>query len=57
MYFEIRKNIQGQFHWRLRSANNEIIAHSELYYVKQSAQHSIELVQGTSSNTRIEDLT
>jgi hypothetical protein len=50
MYFELYKDVNGQWRWRLKSANRQIIAISgEGYYNKSDCQHAISLVKGCST--------
>lgn len=56
MYFEIYKDVAGQFRWRLRAANHEIIAQGEGYTSKQNCQNAINLVKGTNAFTSVKDL-
>ncbi len=58
MYFEIYQQTQGlisstggQWRWRLRAANNEIIASGESYRNKQDCLAAIALVKSTNANT------
>ena len=70
MYFEIYNETQQnsfagaggllgamQWRWRLRGANHEIVASGESYTTRQSCQHAIDLVRGTTAATPIHDLT
>lgn len=57
MRFEIFKGINGNFYFRLKSANNEIIAQSEGYASKQGAQNGIAAVKRDAPNARVDDLT
>ncbi len=57
MYFQIWKSDNdGQWYWRLRAANNEIIAHGEGYQNKSDCQHAIDLVKSTSATTPVREL-
>ncbi|AEC18363.1 hypothetical protein UMN179_02354 [Gallibacterium anatis UMN179] len=56
MYFEIFKGVNGQWYWRLKAANHEIIAQGEGYTTKQSCLHCIELVKGTNQQTPISEV-
>lgn len=38
MYFEIYKDAKGEFRWRLKAGNHEIIATSQAYTTKQGCQ-------------------
>jgi uncharacterized protein YegP (UPF0339 family) len=48
MYFTIRKS-GGQWRWRLKAANHEIIATGESYHNKADCLHVISLIKGTSN--------
>jgi uncharacterized protein YegP (UPF0339 family) len=55
-HFEIFKNKRGQYRWRLRAANNKIIADSAESYVRKSAcMRGIELVKKQSRQAKIAD--
>ncbi len=45
MKFRIFEDKQGYWRWRLRAANNEIIASGEAYIDKRDCLHAIELVK------------
>lgn len=50
MYYEVYKDAQGQWRWRLKAANHEKIASSgEGYTNKQDCLHAIELVKSSSN--------
>ena len=57
MYFEIYQEGSGllslQWRWRLRAANNEIIASGEGYNNKQDCIHAVDLVKSTSAATPV----
>lgn len=42
-----------EWRWRLRAANNEIIASGEGYTSKQSCAHAIGLIRSTNASTPI----
>lgn len=48
MYFEMYKN-HGEWRWRLKAGNNEIIAHGESYKNKADSRHVIDLVKSSST--------
>lgn len=52
MYFE-KYPTNGQWRWRLRSANHEIIASGESYWNETDCDHAINLVKGTTSQTPV----
>lgn len=53
--FEIYKDKVGEFLFRLKAPNGEIIATSEGYTTKQNAQKGIEAVKEHSQNAEIID--
>lgn len=54
MKFEIYKNTNGHWQWRLKAANNKIVADSgEAYYNKDDCLHAIGLVMDTNRTTPI----
>lgn len=56
-YFFIDTNVQGQFYWRLRDRNSEIIAVSgESYVTKYGCQHAIENVKREAPRAGIIDM-
>lgn len=55
--FEIFKGKNGQYYFRLKAANGEIIAFSEGYTTKQGAQNGIDAVKRTAPGAPTVDLT
>jgi uncharacterized protein YegP (UPF0339 family) len=56
--FQLYKDKSGEYRWRLRADNNEIIADSSEGYVNKSdCKHGIELVKQQSPYAEIEDQT
>ncbi|AGO15502.1 YegP family protein [Glaesserella parasuis] len=53
MYFQIFQGVNGQWYWRLKSANHETIASSEGYTTKQNCLHCIGLVMDTTRKTPV----
>lgn len=50
MYFELYKDVNGHWRWRLKSANRQIIAISgEGYYNKTDCLNAIGLVKSSSN--------
>lgn len=50
MYYELYKDVVGQYRWRLRSANHRIIANSgEGYHNKSDCRDAIRLVKSSAS--------
>ncbi len=55
--FEVYKDASEQFRFRLRAANNEIIAVSEAYTSKAACMNGIESVKENAPVAEIEDQT
>ena len=56
MYFQTYQDNAGEWRWRLRAGNHEIIAvSSEGYSAKSSCLHSIDLVKSTDVNTPVHE--
>ena len=55
--FELYKDAGGKFRFRLKAGNGEIIASSEAYNSKASAQNGIESVKTNAPIAQIQDLT
>jgi uncharacterized protein YegP (UPF0339 family) len=55
--FVIRKNSAGQFYFYLRAENSEIIAMSEFYKTKASAQAGIASVKKNAQTAQTVDMT
>lgn len=55
--FEIFKGVNGNYYFRLKAANGQIIATSEGYTTKQSAQDGITSVKQLAPTAPIVDLT
>lgn len=57
MHFEIDKNSQGQWIWRLKAGNHEIVAVSgESYYNRVDCERGINLVKGVTNATVVKDV-
>lgn len=56
MYFEMYRDARGEWRWRLKAGNHEVIAvSSEGYTSKQSCSHSIDLVKSTTAGTPVKE--
>jgi uncharacterized protein len=55
--FEIFKDKGGEFRFNLKAGNGEVIASSEGYASKASAQHGIESVKKNAADAVVVDLT
>ncbi|HEZ7240255.1 TPA: YegP family protein [Neisseria meningitidis] len=56
MYFEIYKDAKGEYRWRLKAANHEIIAQGEGYTSKQNYQHAVDLLKSTTAATPVKEV-
>ena len=57
MYFEIVKSPTGQFQWRIRGGNHEIMASSELMRDKESCRTAIAVVKRDAPAAQVFDRT
>ncbi len=57
MYFEIVRSATGQFMWRIRGANHEIMASSELMRDKASCYSAIAVVKRDAPTAEVVDKT
>ena len=55
--FELYKDNAGEFRWRLKAGNGEIIATSEGYTSKAGASNGIESVKTNAPGAPTDDLT
>ncbi len=56
--FQVYKDGQGEYRWRLRADNHEVIADSaEGYSRKESCEHGLELVKKLAPDAEVEDQT
>jgi uncharacterized protein YegP (UPF0339 family) len=55
--FEIYKDKRGEFRWRLRADNNQVIASGEGYSSKAGCKNGIESVRKNAPKAKIEDQT
>ena len=56
--FQLYKDRKGEYRWRLRARNGEIIADSnEGYSRKASCKHGIDLVKEQAASAAVEDQT
>jgi uncharacterized protein YegP (UPF0339 family) len=56
--FQLYEDRKGEYRWRLRARNGEIIADSnEGYSSKASCKHGIDLVKEQAANAMVEDQT
>lgn len=55
--FELYKNDSGEFRWRLKAANGEIIASGQGYKSKASTESGIESVRKNAPTAVLDDQT
>jgi uncharacterized protein len=55
--FEISKDKAGKYRFHLKAANGEIIAASQGYETRASAEKGIESVRANAPGAKVEDLT
>lgn len=55
--FEIFKATNGQFYFRIKSSNGQIIAQSEGYTRKESAKDTIDTIKKYAATATVSDLT
>lgn len=55
--FELYKDKGGKFRFRIKASNGQIIASSEAYNSKKSAENGIASVQKNAPDAAISDLT
>lgn len=54
--FEIFKGKNGEFYWRFRASNGEIMCGSEGYKAKASAQNAIDSIKNNAPSAEVKDL-
>lgn len=54
--FQVFKGKDGQYYFRLRAANGEVICSSEGYTTKQSCLGGIEAIRAVAGSAPVEDL-
>ena len=52
MKFEMYKDPSGQYRWRLKAANGEIIASGEAYRNRDDCVNAVNLVMDTNRQTK-----
>lgn len=57
MKFEIYKDKAGEFRFRIRASNGNILASSEGYSAKASAQNAIDRIKSDAATAEVEDQT
>lgn len=45
MYFVIKKSVDGQYYFLLKSDNGQVVAQSETYHLKSSAETTIQAIK------------
>jgi uncharacterized protein YegP (UPF0339 family) len=54
--FEIYKDRSGEYRFRLKAANGEIVASGESYPTKQGAHRGVEAVQRAAAGAEVVDI-
>lgn len=54
--FWIYKDVRGEYRWRLKAANGEIVAVSEGYTTKYNAKQSVLLVKKLAPSAEVYEL-
>lgn len=58
MFFSLRKSSDGQYYFVIKSDNQEVVATSETYILKESAKYTINAIKnGINSDTPVFDIT
>ncbi len=58
MFFSLRKSSDGQYYFVIKSDNQEVVATSETYILKESAKHTINAIKnGINPDTPVFDIT
>ncbi|MEE9237166.1 MAG: YegP family protein [Thermoplasmata archaeon] len=57
MKFEVYQDKKGEYRWRLRADNYQIIASGEGYVNRSDCLHCIDLVKAVNPDTDVEDQT
>lgn len=58
MYFVIRKATNGQYYFVIKAGNNEVVATSETYFYKESAEKTIDSIKrGINAESTVVDMT
>ncbi|HBA1104912.1 TPA: DUF1508 domain-containing protein [Enterococcus faecium] len=58
MYFVIRKATNGQYYFVIKAGNNEVVATSETYFHKESAEKTIDSIKkGINTESTVVDMT
>lgn len=55
--FEVYKDASGKFRFRLRAANNEIVAQGEAYTTKAACMNGVESVKKNAATATVDDQT
>jgi uncharacterized protein YegP (UPF0339 family) len=55
--FELYKDSRGEYRFRLKAANGEIVATGESYKTKSGAKNGIDAVKRAAANATIDDTT
>lgn len=57
VYFDIKKNVKGQYWWVAKGENHETLCQSETYTRKESAKHAIRVLKDGAATGFVYDET
>jgi uncharacterized protein len=55
--FEIYRDESGQYRWRFRADNNEVVAAGEGYRSKDNCEHAVQLIKEQGPQAEVTDRT
>lgn len=53
--FEIHRDEGGEYRWRFRADNNEVVASGEGYSSKDDCEHAIQLIKEQAPQAQVSD--
>jgi uncharacterized protein YegP (UPF0339 family) len=53
--FEIERDESGEYRWRFRTNNNEVVASDEGYRSRNDCEHSMQLIKEQASQAEVAD--
>jgi uncharacterized protein YegP (UPF0339 family) len=55
--FEIYRDAGGEYRWRFRANNNEVVASGEGYRSRGDCEHAIQLIKEQAPQAEVDDAT
>jgi uncharacterized protein YegP (UPF0339 family) len=55
--FEIYRDQSGEYRWRFRTDNNEVVASGEGYRSREDCEHAVQLVKDQAPQAEVTDRT